>query len=255
VNVDVVVDAGNSFIKWGLCAGGKVKEIVLLAPAGPKGWESQIKSWELEEKCRWAVAGSDPARRDRIADWLRLVNQEVQVLTSHTQLPVAVNVKQPEKVGLDRLFNAVAVNARRPNGAAAVVIDAGTATTVDYVDEAGTFQGGAIMPGLGLMAELLYQGTAALPRLSREELLSQLPHESALPGKSTVEAMTLGMLACLRGGVERIVREYVKRAKSRVISYVGGGDCKILEADLAPGERQFWPEMTLEGIRITAERL
>src|SRR5205085_7856667 len=107
--------------------------------------------------------GVHPARRQRLADWLLARGDEVEVVVSPGRLPLATALPQPEKAGIDRLFNAVAVNSRRRPNAAAVVVDAGSAVTVDLVDEHGVFRGGAILPGLRLMAQALHDYTALLP--------------------------------------------------------------------------------------------
>jgi len=254
VNVDVVVDVGNSFIKWGRCSGGKVTDIATLAPAFPDAWERQLASWTVKKNCQWVVTGSDREHQDRIVRWLAKQNQRVYILDSYSQLPVKLNVKQPEKVGLDRLCNAVGVNSRRSPAAPAIVIDAGTAVTVDLVDEAGVFQGGAILPGLGLMAEILHRRTAALPLLDVGNLKQQL-ETKAFPGKSTIQAMTIGVEAAFHGGVERIARDYLSKAAHAAGVYIGGGGGALLAKDFSLAECHHWPEMTLEGIRIAAERL
>jgi type III pantothenate kinase len=257
VNVDVVVDAGNTFVKWGRCSDEAVVEVVSLNPSDTEAWNDQITKWVLKKKCQWVVAGSDPSRRNRLVTWLGEQYRHVRTLNSHFQLPITVNVKHSEKVGLDRLCNGIAINKRKPQDMAAVVIDAGTAVTVDYVDEAGVFQGGAILPGLWIMAELLHWHTAALPLIKSNDL-KQLIASSTPPGKSTLEAMALGAIACFHGGIERVAREYVKMAGERVVCYIGGGDGTMLPADFPLGrqhEHHHWPEMTLEGIRIAGEQL
>ena len=173
---------------------GAVVEVVSLDPADADLWDKQLGNWVLKRKCHWVVTGSDPSRRDRVAQWLGKKNQHVHTLCSHSQLPITVHVNEPQAVGLDRLCNAVAVNSRKLQGVAAVIIDAGTAVTVDYVDEAGVFQGGAILPGLWIMAELLHRHTALLPLMKRGEL-KQMIASTRPPGKSTLEAMAVGIAA------------------------------------------------------------
>ncbi len=188
--------------------------------------------------------GPIPGRRENLAGWLREQKQSVRLITSPSELPVATNVKQADKVGLDRLLNALAVNQRKPAGTAAVVIDAGTAITVDYVDEAGVFQGGAILPGAGMMTRALHQQTATLPLIERQEL-AELHGAAALPGKSTVEAMALGVASCCQGGIEHLARAYLKLS-DRVVTYIGGGDGPAVRCTW--GEHYLWPEITLEGL-------
>src|SRR5205085_11851847 len=98
-------------------------------------------------------------------DWIRQRGDAVAVLESWRQLPLEVKVEQPERVGIDRLLNFVALRSRTVRAVSMVVIDAGSAVTVDWVDEQGTFRGGAIFPGLRLMAMALHRYTAALPEV------------------------------------------------------------------------------------------
>jgi type III pantothenate kinase len=254
MNVDVVVDAGNSFIKWGRCAEGKVVEMVSLDPALPDTWRRQLDFWKIKKKCNWIITGSNSKRRKETRQWLEERKQQFQILESHTQIPIEINVHFPEKVGLDRLFNAVAVNSRKPTDAAAVIIDAGTAVTVDYLDETGVFQGGAILPGFWTMSRLLHRQTSSLPMITAEER----KHGSGnlkMPGKSTVEALALGISACFYGGVRQIIWELVNARTNRFVFFVGGGDAEYICTSVAMKEYIHWPEMTLEGIRIAAERL
>jgi pantothenate kinase type III len=123
---------------------------------------------------------------------------------------------------------------------------------VDYLDEAGVFQGGAILPGYAMMADYLAGHTEALPLLKPGELAGKTPF---IPGKSTTLAMHLGMAACLEGGVEYLIKAYRNLTPGRLIVFVGGGDAQNLPANYADLETHHWPEMTLEGIRLAAERL
>src|SRR5205085_8321855 len=103
--------------------------------------------------CTWAVAAVHPDRLSQIEAWLKQRGDRVRVLRTWKDLNLSVRVDHPERVGMDRLLNAVAAKAHGPGPA--ILIDAGTAITLDYLDEAGTFQRGAILPGLRLMAQAL----------------------------------------------------------------------------------------------------
>src|SRR5579859_2980107 len=141
MNPAVVADVGNSFIKWGRCAGGAVVEKAYLSADDFDAWQQQRQSWKLSEATRWAVAGVHPERRDALVKWLRRAGDEVLVLDLAEQLPLKVLVEMPDHVGIDRLLDAVAANALRRPGAAAIVIDAGSAVTVDWIDSDGAFCG------------------------------------------------------------------------------------------------------------------
>src|SRR4051794_28760285 len=122
----LVVDVGNSRIKWGLCGAAAVTAASALPADDPAAWQGQLDLWRLAGPLRWTVSGVHPARRQRLADWLLARGDEVEVVVSPGRLPLATALPQPEKAGIDRLFNAVAVNSRRRPNAAAVVVDAGS---------------------------------------------------------------------------------------------------------------------------------
>jgi type III pantothenate kinase len=244
MKADVVVDVGNSRIKWGRCTDGGITDSVPLPPDDAATWQQQLDQWRLVGPCAWVVTGVHPARRDRLAAWLRERGHKVQVLDQAAQLPLQVRVENPECVGIDRLLNAVAANARRGLGTRAAIIDAGSAVTVDYLDEAGAFQGGAILPGLHLMSQALHAYTALLPLV---EVRGPVPPV----GASTAAAMRAGIFWAVLGGIEALLRELRGLAGTDLEVYVTGGDGAVLAGQLS-GPEQLWPEMTLEGIRLAA---
>ena len=126
------------------------------------------------------------------------------VVRDYSTVPVAVDVDAPEKVGLDRLLAAVAANALRPTDRAAIVIDSGTATTVNYISAQGTFCGGAILPGLEMSAKALNHYTALLPLLPVHELGGDEP---VAPGRNTREAIRNGLLWGQVGAIRELVRQ------------------------------------------------
>lgn len=117
--------------------------------------------------------------------------------------PIRINLANPREVGADRIVNAVAAKKRyRPP---LIIVDFGTATTFDVVDEAGDYSGGAIAPGINLSLEALHRAAAKLPRIAVE------PPEQVI-GRSTVAAMQSGVfwgyVSLIDGLVERIRAEY-----------------------------------------------
>ncbi|MEI6438217.1 MAG: type III pantothenate kinase [Candidatus Omnitrophota bacterium] len=89
------------------------------------------------------------------------------VIGRHLKIPIKNRYKSPRQVGKDRLLCAYA--ARELYGAPAVVIDLGTAITFDGISPKGDYLGGAIIPGLRLSAEALFEKTALLPRVNITE--------------------------------------------------------------------------------------
>ena len=169
------------------------------------------------------------------------------MLERATQLPLAVPLAHPEYVGIDRLLNAVAAKRRLPPGRPAVLVDAGSAVTVDWLDEMHAFRGGSIFPGVRLMAKALNDYTALLPLVTVAEPIPPLP------AGDTLGAMQAGIFHATVGGIERIVR-HLSQAGSQEV-FVTGGDAELLHAALAGPPPILWPTQTLEGILSSAEVL
>lgn len=241
---DVVVDVGNTRIKWGRCAPDGIVDTVSLAHDDEQGWTTQLAAWNLITPGTWAISGVAPRQRDRFLAWLRSRQIGVILLDNCRQLPLRVDVDQPEKVGIDRLLNAVAVNSIRSPGAWAGIVDAGTAVTVDCVDPNGVFLGGAILPGLRLMAKALHEHTAQLPQIEAFE-------SDPVPARNTEQALRVGIVHAVAGGVDSLLARMIAAHPGAWHLVVGGGDAAILTSQLSRPTR-VWPEMTLEGIRLSA---
>jgi type III pantothenate kinase len=243
----VVVDVGNSRIKWGLCSDAGVTEAVSLLPDEPGVWLRQIEAWRLPCPTGWAVSGVHPQRRDALIDWLRARGDRAVLVDDPKGLPLRVLVERPDYVGVDRLLDAVAANSRRRPEAPVVIVDAGSAVTVDLVDGDGAFRGGVIFPGPRLMAKSLHDYTALLPVV---ELKHPIP---AVPATATRPAMEAGIFWAVVGGVEAVTARYTREAGHSPDLFLTGGDGALLHPALP--QFQHWPTMTLEGIRLTAEAL
>jgi type III pantothenate kinase len=247
MRADVVVDVGNTAIKWGRCSAGRVTDVCSLPPDSPTVWREQAVKWELPSPSSWVVAGVHPHRRSSFEEYARIQGHRVHVLTSAASLPLRVRLEKPDYAGIDRLLDAVAANSRRRAATPAVVIDAGSAVTVDWVDADGTFAGGAILPGLRLMAAALHEHTALLPEISPPR---EVP---PLPGTSTITAMAAGIFWAVAGGIRALIGRYAAGSNTSPQVFLTGGDGPVLQSVLP--EVELWPSMTLEGIRLSAEAL
>ncbi len=120
-------------------------------------------------------------------------------------LGIEVHTDRPAAVGADRLVNAVAAHERYKG--ALIVVDFGTATTFDIVDENGNYEGGVIAPGVNVSAEALHQAAAMLPRVA-------VGRTQNVIGKDTVPAMQSGLfwgyVGLIEGLITRIKEEYGK---------------------------------------------
>jgi type III pantothenate kinase len=163
----------------------------------------------------------------------------------HTDLPLTVRVPEPGRVGIDRLAGAAAAAVIRDPGRPAIVVDCGTATTVDLISAAGEFLGGAILPGPRLLARALAEGTSRLPEVANLETGS--PPE--MPGTSTQAAIAAGIGWGMRGAVARLVAEARGRLGDASVILTGGSRGVIRDA--LPGAAEL-PDLVLAGIALAA---
>jgi type III pantothenate kinase len=262
---DIVADIGNTRIKWGLVEPGQsdLARIASLAD-DPGEWQTQIDLWAClpgnehrGEPLRWVVASVSPARTDRLRQWVEARGDRFFHLRGAAQLPLRVNLEHPDWAGIDRLLNAVAALTRLEAGRPAVLIGAGSAVTLDWLDEEHIFQGGAIFPGIDLMAQALNRYTALLPLV---QVALPIPD---LPGKGTIPAMQAGIVLAAAGGIREAVRIYSKQAKVLPRVFFTGGQAPLLAramglcegASLPPPWEDclLWPEQTLVGILRSVE--
>jgi type III pantothenate kinase len=167
----------------------------------------------------------------------------------HAHLPIGVDVVEPSRVGIDRVAAAAAAAVVKEPGQPAIVVDCGTATTVDMVAADGRFLGGAILPGPMLLARALAEGTSRLPEVAA--LDHELP--PAMPGRSTQQAIAAGVGWGMRGAVARLVAEAQAASGGKAELFLTGGSRGVVR-DALPGAIEI-PDLVLAGIGLAAVRV
>jgi type III pantothenate kinase len=157
---------------------------------------------------------------------------------------MAVLTDNPREVGADRIANAVAARALFP-GEPTIVVDFGTAITVDAISEKGEYLGGAIAPGIDIAAAALFAATAQIQRVA-------LVAPDAAIGKTTVTSVQSGVVfgtaALADGLVERVTKEiggYAQVVATGGLASVVVEQCSRLE--------RVEPTLTLDGLRLIFE--
>lgn len=153
--------------------------------------------------------------------------------------------ENPREVGADRIVNAVA--AIEQYQCPLVVVDFGTATTFDCIDAGANYLGGAIVPGLGISTEALYQRASKLPRIELEK-------PKKVIGRNTVHAMQAGIIFGYAGQVEGIVRRIKQEMNAPVLKVIATGGLASLIASETECIDEVNPMLTLEGLRIIYNR-
>ncbi|MCM3750090.1 type III pantothenate kinase [Paenibacillus pasadenensis] len=155
-----------------------------------------------------------------------------------------IRYENPREVGADRIVNSVAGIDKY--GTPLIVVDFGTATTFDYIDETGAYLGGAIVPGIGISTEALYQKAAKLPRI-------ELVKPRSVIGRNPVTSMQAGIIFGYAGQVDGIVRRIRKEfgVQPRVVATGGLADLIAAESETIEEVDHL---LTLEGLRLIYER-
>ncbi len=161
------MDAGNTRLKWAVVPhadSGQPPPIPVEFGALRCGEPLELEAWCAGYHVVSAeLAGSNTIERLRIEQQWPTGAPPLTTWSDRSRFPVQLDVDSPERVGTDRLLNAVAANRLRQAHQGAIVVDSGTATTIDLISSNGVFCGGAILPGLLLSARALHEYTSVLP--------------------------------------------------------------------------------------------
>ena len=187
---------------------------------------------------------NDPVADSLVARLEGRLGVTVRRVGSDLAPPISTRLDRGVRTGVDRLLCAAA--AYRTLKQACVVVDCGTAVTIDFVDGIGTFHGGAIAPGAQLQLDSLHSRTAALPSVRFRE-----PDDEAC-GRNTEQAMLQGVAHGIRGLVQRLVERYAEAQGAFPMVVATGGDAPALLHDMEFIDR-IVPDLVLMGIAAAVE--
>jgi type III pantothenate kinase len=270
----IAVDLGNSAVKLStfvrsghatperdggatVCVGGEPVVVPATALASPDREAPPVESLRVllnslpASPRAWYAVSVNRAVEGAFRRWIsRWRPRDPYVLLDHQRLALATDLAEPERIGTDRLAAAVAAHACRDRDRDAIIIDAGTAVTVDLLTADGVFRGGAILPGMRTAAAALAQATDALPHI-------EPPGPTGTPaaiGKSTRAAIEAGVFWGCVGGVRELVRRIGGELARRPDVFCTGGDGAHLARQLDPPVR-LDPHLVLRGVALTGFRL
>jgi type III pantothenate kinase len=159
---------------------------------------------------------------------------------------MALDVLEPKSVGADRAVTMIAAHARHPGDL--IVIDFGTATTLDVVDYTGAYKGGIIAPGINLSLDALVTAAAKLPRIAIEA-----PATASVIGRDTVSQMQIGIFWGYVAMIEGLVAR-MKAEVGRPIKVVATGGLAILFEQHTAMFDVVEPDLTIQGLAILWDR-
>ena len=241
----LVLNVGNSRLALGVFVAGELAHSARVANDQRDAWPDAIReAWaKIANLDDPAVAGAsvNPAAMEAVEHVVgQATGSSVEWVGRELDLPIRVLTDPPTDTGVDRVVNVAA--AHEQLGKACVVVDAGTAITVDCCNDKGEFLGGAIAPGVNLQLAVLHEKTARLP-----------PVDFAPPqgvfGRTTKEAIRQGVYHGVRGLVKELVESYATELGSWPEAIATGGDAgRLFEGwELI---HAISPDLTLYGIAL-----
>jgi len=241
----LVLNVGNSRLAAGVFSAGELKHVVRVPHSQQADWPRVIgDAWEKIAGSEFpAIAGVSV--NPKVLEPLEHVveqatHHKVQWVGRELDVPIDVLTDSPADTGLDRVLNIAAAYEQIEK--ACVVVDAGSAITINFCNDKGQFLGGAIAPGAGMMLDALHEKTAKLPRVELE-----IPREGF--GASTTEAIRQGVYYGIRGMVREIVEQHALALGHWPDVIATGGDAEKLFGgwELI---HAISPDLTLYGVAL-----
>ncbi|WP_073220372.1 type III pantothenate kinase [Massilia sp. CF038] len=235
----LLIDAGNTRIKWALARPGAALGDWLASGAVTHTELNHLPaSWPQTGITRALVANvAGPRLRDQLQ--LMIPTTAIDWFASRAQLDGMHNrYRNPAQLGCDRFAAALGARALEP-GRPIIVATCGTATTIDAVSAQGDFLGGMILPGLGLMAAALARNTAQLPQVAARDLPAGF-------ADNTDDAILSGCLAAQAGAIERAFALH-----GAALCVLSGGAAPFIAPQLAVAHRMV-DNIVLTGLQRAA---
>ncbi|MGV3618298.1 MAG: type III pantothenate kinase [Fimbriimonas sp.] len=249
----LAIDVGNTNTVVGVWTGSEWLSL-WRRRTDPEETEDQLAVWlkglfdlsGIPWKVESAICASVVPAMDGILDKLceRYLNVRLRFLRTGANVGMNVTYNPPHAVGADRIANALGALDKYPPPI--IVVDFGTATTFDSIDKDGAYVGGAILPGVGISSQALFDRAAKLPQVE-----FRAP-ETAL-GRDTVHSLQSGIMFGYAGAIDALASRISSELGGAKIIATGGlgslflGLCESIEA--------LEPTLTMDGLRIASDRL
>ena len=235
----MTVDIGNSRMKFGryfrddISPNGSLplpSQVITENSATLQHLDLGLRESPLDHGTEWLIASVNEEKMAALCRWLLEFrpNDTVRILTDR-EIRMPVEIDSVDKIGLDRLCNALAATRLAKSGEPTLVVDIGTATTLDIVSGDGRFLGGAIMPGFRAAAAALRNSSERLPEVEVGDL--RFP---VYPGRNTTAAIEAGLFWGMVGAIRQFLA-FAQEGQSQALLLLTGGDAfPVLEALLNP---------------------
>jgi type III pantothenate kinase len=235
----LAIDAGNSRVKWGWHDGSDWTSIATVSLIEFAASSDHVNPFSMTHDAPERIVISNVAgdgAHQLLVNWTAIFDAEPLWLRAEGErCGVRNRYEKPELLGSDRW--AALIAARAIHHGASLVVNAGTATTVDMLAEDGTFLGGAILPGVELMRFVLHEHTGRLP--IQDGVHREMP-------RNTVDAIETGCRHAQAGAVERMYRVFRDIAPAPLCIVAGGAGRTLVDQLSMP--RRYVENLVLDGL-------
>jgi type III pantothenate kinase len=229
------LDVGNSSIKGAFRGGSNWKAI----HANPNFTASALVQWIDAHPNAFSKVIAASVRKDvQQAISQALKDVPLSVLTINHIPAELLDYETPKTLGIDRFLVCYGATAQTTN--AVVVIDAGSALTIDYMDQEDVFHGGLIAPGFSGFADVLTQKAPALPRVEPD-------FPKNWPGKNTINSLKWGQTGFYKMAIEGVLAKY-EEAFGAFDLFITGGQATLI-ASMLDYEYRVRPFLIFDGMQ------
>ncbi len=241
----LLVDAGNSRIKWMLWTSSRAGETGVLSTEAFRSGDAVLPESGYTMCLASNVAGQQVAKR--LLQGPGAIGPLDFVHTAAKQGGVVNAYDEPGRLGVDRWV--ALLGARAEFGSACLVVDAGTAVTVDALASDGRHLGGQILPGAPLMMAALADGTSDLPDVAAAP--GDAPPADNLFTTRTDDAIRRGAWTAVVGAIEHAYRHLRDSEQGARLVLTGGDAPRMLDAIAVPVDHR--PDLVLHGLGTILE--
>ena len=208
--MNLVVDIGNTLVKLAVFDDGRL----VAQRCAERLLPSMLDDLLSGRRAAKAVVASTRGATGDAAETVRPFADYLLEFTPQTPVPIGNAYRTPETLGRDRLAAAVGAATHYP-GRNVLIVDFGTAVTIDLVTADNTFRGGCISPGMTMRFRALHDYTAALPLCGPAE-------DERLQGLATEDAVRLGVMNSLTFEIEGYIARMREKIDDLCVIFTGG---------------------------------
>lgn len=224
--MNLAIDIGNSYVKYGVYDNDRLVTFGKMLKD-----ETEFDLLKKYEITGAAISSVVPHKVIELKDLIKKTFKvDAYIITNLSKFNLKLEYRTPETLGMDRLCGAEGAIIQQKkdynddkNNEPIIVIDFGTATTINLVKPGGIFSGGIIAPGIDTMIHSLFNKTAQLPFIDLNDY-----HEFV--GKDTVSCIASGIMNSTVGLIEKAIERIQKDFNTENVTiYLSGGNATLIK--------------------------